>query len=255
MDPGNEKTGWVSYRVAPDLPGGLDILESGVTANFQIREMLRSIPRKKRGLLSIETPKPTGQLASSELFETCIMIGRFLQVWAVSRWSYIHRDDVKFHLTNDARAKDKNVTQALKDRFGGERHAVGGIRCKTCGGKGWHGRGWVDCPHCKKGCAKCKKKGQIFTRLLCGECEGDKWEVPPGPLYGIKSHAWQALAVSCYHVDQPRLIQAIMLKPDRKALTKKLAEGQPLTQALRRQFGYAGKNRKKKKRGSKKNGS
>jgi len=183
------------------------------------------------------------------------MIGRFLQVWAVSRWSYIHRDDVKFHLTNDARAKDKNVTQALKDRFGGERHAVGGIRCKTCGGKGWHGRGWVDCPHCKKGCAKCKKKGQIFTRLLCGECEGDKWEVPPGPLYGIKSHAWQALAVSCYHVDQPRLIQAIMLKPDRKALTKKLAEGQPLTQALRRQFGYAGKNRKKKKRGSKKNGS
>lgn len=249
FDPGNEKTGWISYKREDDAPGGLVIVEHGNSPNAEIRKMIREIPRNERGFLSIETPKPRGQLTSTEEFETCIAIGRFLQVWAVSRWSYVHRDDVKYHLCRDIGAKDKNVTQALKDRFGGEQHAVGGIKCKNCGGKGWKGKGWLPCPDCEgEGCERCKGKKEVYDRLLCEECEGERWEHPPGPLYGITSHCWQALAVACYFEDNPLLLQAIMFKGDRKEVQKKVGRTGKITVGLRRQLGFAGRNKKRAKK-------
>jgi hypothetical protein len=115
---------------------------------------------------------------SSEEMETLIQIGRILQMWP-GEWSYIFRSDVKVLLCGATNAKDKNVSQAIKDRFGGETVAVGGKKCPKCKGKGWFGPGRPKCP----------------------ECDGSKWEYPPGPLAGVASHVWAALAVALWWND------------------------------------------------------
>lgn len=61
-----------------------------------------------------------GMPVGREVFETCLWIGEFRQI----RKSYglgfdlIYRRDVKLHHCGSARAKDSNVIQALKDKYG-----------------------------------------------------------------------------------------------------------------------------------------
>jgi hypothetical protein len=56
----------------------------------------------------------------ASVFETCVWIGRFMQVsqQAGSDFSRVFRRDIKLHLCNSPRAKDGNVRQALIDRLG-----------------------------------------------------------------------------------------------------------------------------------------
>lgn len=64
----------------------------------------------------------TGMPAGSEVFETCVWIGRFYEWWMLnhpkSLPALVKRGKVKLHLCGTARAKDGNVRQALIDRFG-----------------------------------------------------------------------------------------------------------------------------------------
>ena len=66
-----------------------------------------------------------GMPVGAEVFETCVWIGRFIQV-TDNVCAPMYRKDVKMHLCQSMRAKDANVTQALTDRFGpGRPRAVG----------------------------------------------------------------------------------------------------------------------------------
>jgi len=83
----------------------------------------------------------TGMSVGKDVFHTCLLIGRMIQIAPQAK--LILRPTVKGIICGSARAKDGNVTQALKDQVG------------------------------PKGTKK-----------------------DPGPTYGVKNHAWAALAVA-----------------------------------------------------------
>lgn len=62
----------------------------------------------------------TGMPVGSEIFDTCIWIGRFTQAFGAERTHRLLRATIKTHICGSPRAKDANVRQALIDRFGGK---------------------------------------------------------------------------------------------------------------------------------------
>lgn len=85
-----------------------------------IRLLLSSTKLLEKHCFSIERVGSYGMIVGQEVFDTCVFIGRLQQVAlnAGADVRLIFRRDVKLHLCGQARAKDANVTQALKDRFG-----------------------------------------------------------------------------------------------------------------------------------------
>lgn len=108
-------------------------------------------------ILAIEQIESMGMAVGASVFETVFWSGRMVQAWSPGRWERVTRRQVKLHLCGTMRAKDKNIRQALLDRFGGREKALG------------------------------TKKA-------------------PGPLYGVSSHCWSALAVAVtfYDAEQAR---------------------------------------------------
>lgn len=137
IDPGTTHSGWVL------LEGDL-VHDSGVAENSEILGLLQWHNTEP---VAIEMIASYGMAVGKEVFETCLWIGRFMQVAGPERVRLVYRKDVKLHLCGSPRAKDANIRQALIDRWGGKAEAVGTVK-------------------------------------------------KPGPLYGVKSHAWAALAVA-----------------------------------------------------------
>jgi hypothetical protein len=108
LDPGTHQTGYCNFHNG--------IGETGVMAND---DMLEYVKRDGSNLLAIEMIASYGMPVGREVFETCVWIGRFAQAWRQpERVMLAYRKDVKMHLCGTNRAKDANVWQALKDRFG-----------------------------------------------------------------------------------------------------------------------------------------
>jgi hypothetical protein len=100
---------------------------------------------RRNGPIAIEMIASYGMAVGADVFQTCVEIGRFVEV-AEGNVSLVFRRDVKMHLCGSARAKDANIRQAMLDRL-----------------------------------------GPVGTKKA------------PGPLYGVKSHIWAALAVAITH--------------------------------------------------------
>ncbi len=136
LDPGTEETGHVLYENGR-------VLRCGVSTNETVRVVLENL-NGPVDVLAIEMVASYGMAVGREVFETCVWIGRFQQMWrdpdAVKR---VPRRDVKIHLCHSMKAKDANIRQALIDRL-----------------------------------------GPVGTKKN------------PGPLYGVTSHAWAALALA-----------------------------------------------------------
>jgi hypothetical protein len=66
----------------------------------------------------IEMVASYGMAVGASVFETCVTIGRFVQLFSRLPVSMMYRKDVKMHLCNSMRAKDANIRQALLDRLG-----------------------------------------------------------------------------------------------------------------------------------------
>lgn len=97
-------------------------------------------------VVACEQVRGMGMAIGAEVLDTVEWSGRFHEACdrgGYGPWLYVPRLKVKVHLCGSARAKDGNIIQALKDRFGGK---------------------------------------------------GTK--AAPGPLYGFKADAWQALALA-----------------------------------------------------------
>lgn len=187
VDPGNEQSAFVIYDgQRPRL--------FGKWANATLLREIQNGTKVVTGRMAIETLKPRGMPTSFEEMQTQLWAGRFWQAWydrqggekfALHEPAQVFRLDVKMHLTGQANAKDKNIRAALIDLFGGERVAIGGVKCHACKGKGWRGR----------------------NRDKCDYCEGRMWEYPPGPLAGIAADCWSALAIAVTYWErniQPR---------------------------------------------------
>lgn len=70
--------------------------------------------------VAIEMIACYGMPVGRETFETCLVIGRLLEIFDQSRVpvKLVYRRDVKLHLCGSARAKDGNIRQALIDKYG-----------------------------------------------------------------------------------------------------------------------------------------
>lgn len=138
IDPGTSESGWVLFD-------GAKVLECGVRSNPEMLTMIWDVGQEDEvSELAIEMVASYGMAVGREVFETCVWIGRFQQVWRnPQEVRLVYRRDVKLHLCGSMKAKDANIRQALLDLLG----PVGLKR-------------------------------------------------DPGPLYGVRSHAWSALAVA-----------------------------------------------------------
>ena len=106
IDPGFDKTAWLRFD-------GLTIHERGITPNAEMRPVLTAYRYDQP---VIEMIASYGMPVGKEVFETCVWIGRFIEM--LEEAERIFRRDVKLNLCGSTRAKDANVRQALLDRLG-----------------------------------------------------------------------------------------------------------------------------------------
>lgn len=163
IDPGNLKSGYVLVREAPDELGGLTILKFGVVPNEELRTLIDTSAYWTHVVL--ETPRPQGMPTASEVMDTLVEIGKFVERAGNRPWSFAFRGKIKVHLCGVANAKDPNVRQALIDHFGGDSTSIGSKKCPTCHGKGKRGVTKLICTVCKGACT-------IATSKDCTSCKG-----------------------------------------------------------------------------------
>lgn len=115
LDPGNVETAWVLWD-------GQRILDKGKDANDVVMNV---VDPNLADRLAIEMIASYGMAVGRSVFETCVWIGRFMQIWndtqfegVISSPIRISRIDVKNHICHSSRATDSNIREALLDRVG-----------------------------------------------------------------------------------------------------------------------------------------
>jgi hypothetical protein len=115
IDPGPVESAWLVYD--PGRPGPQDFAkESNGTVLARVRN--RAFPVEV-GHLAVEMIASYGMAVGKEVFETCVMIGRYVEAWD-GVFSFVYRRDVKLHICGSARATDSNIRAALIDKFGAQ---------------------------------------------------------------------------------------------------------------------------------------
>ncbi len=113
IDPGPSESAFVRME-EPDC-----IYEFGKVSNSQMRDIIDVFSSDPHGELVIEMIASYGMSVGREIFETCVHIGRFMEIWTPRETTRITRNVIKNHLCHSSKAKDSNIRQALIDRFGG----------------------------------------------------------------------------------------------------------------------------------------
>ena len=122
IDPGNMKSGYVV--VEHDGEEIRRVLEAGKIENPAVTDMLDRKLYANCIDVAIEMVQGMGQTVGQEVFDTCVWIGRF---WEIALFAgvgimdrkKIYRREEKLYLCGQLSAKDKNIRQALIDRYGG----------------------------------------------------------------------------------------------------------------------------------------
>ena len=126
IDPGNIDSAYVL------VSNTNDIIRFGKIKNDELNKLIEQMHEvHKFDEVVIERVASYGMAVGATVFETCEWVGRYTE--SASRLqgvkvSLMYRKDVKMNLCGTTKAKDSNITQALKDRFG----VVG-----TKSNKGW----------------------------------------------------------------------------------------------------------------------
>lgn len=117
IDPGNIESGYTLVERQTYKP-----MQFGKVPNDGLLSTIRTLEAQYdlRVVIEMIGHYGTGMAAGKSVFDTCIWIGRFIQLLDlldVSEPGLVKRATVKTHITGQAKAKDGNVTQALIDRF------------------------------------------------------------------------------------------------------------------------------------------
>jgi len=129
VDPGPTNTQLLAWD-------GQKVLWQAFVINREAREKIAAfcddVPFGSCSLV-VEMVACYGLPVGREVFETCIEIGRIVEICSSRNQSVrlMPRLEAKMHLCHTARAKDANIRQALLDRFGGKEAAIG---CKATPG-------------------------------------------------------------------------------------------------------------------------
>lgn len=112
IDPGNIDSAYTLVDASD-----YSILSYGKLPNAEI---ISIVTHHDYDFLVIEMIASYGMPVGAEVFETCVIIGRMVQIGMdkgiIAR--LVYRKEVKLNLCQSVRAKDGNVIQAMKDRFG-----------------------------------------------------------------------------------------------------------------------------------------
>ena len=107
LDPGTTHTAFVQYDQQK-------IVDHGHIPNAEIRQILIG---REYDRVACEMIASYGMAVGASTFETCVWIGRFIEVSRVEV-ELIFRKDIKLFLCGTMRAKDANIRQALIDKIG-----------------------------------------------------------------------------------------------------------------------------------------
>lgn len=85
--------------------------------NEEMLDVVHSLVERDR--IVIEMIASYGMPVGAEVFDTCVWIGRFVQVayYRGYKTQYIYRNEVKHNLCHSSKANDATIKQALVDRF------------------------------------------------------------------------------------------------------------------------------------------
>ena len=112
IDPGNTESGYALIDATTRRP-----IDVGKIPNSRLRDRLILNDFGDPSSVSIEMVASYGMAVGKEVFETCVWIGRFLELAATTEVDLVYRRNVKLHHCGSTKAKDANITQALIDRF------------------------------------------------------------------------------------------------------------------------------------------
>jgi hypothetical protein len=119
IDPGMTYSAMLTYDVDGIFPISWSYMENPDLLDFLDDDLTQF------DALAVEMVASYGMAVGREVFETCVWIGRFIQVCRLE-WHFVYRADVKLHLCHSRKAKDPNVRQALIDKWGpGKEVAIG----------------------------------------------------------------------------------------------------------------------------------
>lgn len=114
IDPGDIESAYVLWD-------GENIIDKAKEKNDivlrKISEIFFDVPNLE---VAIEMVASYGMPVGKTVFDTCVWIGRFIQVCDSLSVKYrqVYRKEIVSYICHSARAKDSNVIQALVDRFG-----------------------------------------------------------------------------------------------------------------------------------------
>lgn len=112
IDPGNIESGYADISL-PDFK----LHSFGKIKNEELLGNLESIAYAENyDTKVIEMIAGMGMAVGQSVFDTCVWIGRFAQVFG-GDMEYVFRRDEKTMLCGTMRAKDANIRQALIDRY------------------------------------------------------------------------------------------------------------------------------------------
>jgi len=120
IDPGSEKSAWVIFdeKMAP--------VKFGISKNRALIKLIRNIASAVGvKTLVIEIVKSYGNVMGDSVLQTVEWIGRFQEAFGPGKIVRLSRKEIVTNICGHARAKDKNVRQAVIDRFGGKEKALG----------------------------------------------------------------------------------------------------------------------------------
>jgi len=137
LDPGNEKSAWAVYDTVSKAVLNFAIEDNG--ALLQRLGERDDDPDTGFGTpidrLAVEMIASYGMAVGKTVFDTCVWIGRFAQMWIEHEsrhhscaWEYIYRKDEKMVLCGTMKAKDKNIRQSIMDRYGSTREKALGTK-------------------------------------------------------------------------------------------------------------------------------
>ena len=128
IDPGPEESAFVVF--VDGAPTSF-----GKKANLELLlPLARLVETNPEAMLVLEMIASYGMPVGAPVFQTCVWIGRFVQIWTSHGGTHalITRQEVKLELCGNRAAKGANIRQALIDRFGPDKGKAIGVK-KTPG--------------------------------------------------------------------------------------------------------------------------
>lgn len=120
VDPGPTRSAWVL------LADDGRVMEHEHEHNANVRGVIDNYANLRDVAVAIEMIASYGMPVGAEVFQTCVEIGRFVQMCEYAeRVHFVKRIEVKSHLCHSGKAKDSNIRQAIIDRYGGKDRAIG----------------------------------------------------------------------------------------------------------------------------------